>query len=470
MSYGDVKLDAYFDSFLEVWQRKGKLESPMPDLKNRRDGLINVIKVQIADIKKNQSLDKEKLEDLTLLAKYLLKHLILLKREPEIIQELFLQTIVFAYYDKVLFERFISDIAQPSILGQMIAFHNLLVEEKFKHAGINWDRWLSFKGEEGIDLEHFKKINQGNAWKKLDVLLAELEKGFEAQGNSLAGCVRKDVIMLRKNKNSLVVTSDDLIERNGTMWGLDNKFFPVFHNGRSYLHRNGKPVIIPSEAFVLFPKIRRNLAKFIPQPVKKKFSVKLWKRNPTSDLFLGNVSNCCIAIGTASLFPAILLDGVPYKKRPAGILDFLVDKGIQVAEISDESGAIGQAWLFVTMNKGKPMLVVDSIDILGGNRFCDDVLYGKAIRKCLFNFLKRYAEEIGVQWIVLGIDGALDKIKNRQHQIKHDIPTGNLAVLPTDPIEKLGGYWNIFPYFLESRTGKLAYYILMDGIPLFPVD
>ena len=88
----------------------------------------------------------------------------------------------------------------------------------------------------------------------------------------------------------------------------------------------------------------------------------------------------------------------------------------------------------------------------------------------MFNFLKRYADEIGVRWIALGIDGAIDKRKGTQHRIVHDIPTENLAVLPIDPIEKLGGYWNDFPYFLESRTGKLAYYIFMDGLPIFPVD
>ena len=102
----------------------------------------------------------------------------------------------------------------------------------------------------------------------------------------------------------------------------------------------------------------------------RNFIIKPWDRDPVFDLFIGNNVGNCLSIGEKNTYPAARLPGVPGRRWPAGVLDYLVDKGIQVVEILKEKEApagknwyAGQCFLFIFLNNGKPVLMVDSIEI-----------------------------------------------------------------------------------------------------------
>ena len=107
------------------------------------------------------------------------------------------------------------------------------------------------------------------------------------------------------------------------------------------------------------------------------------------------------------------------------------------------------------MVDGKPVLMVDSIDLLP--EYENSTVRTWAIRKAVFRFLKRYAAAVGIKQVYLGDSGPL--VKNRRtgffemHFIHNDVPTDDLKIVRCLKIEKLGGYCFNRPYFLESVGG-----------------
>ena len=171
------------------------------------------------------------------------------------------------------------------------------------------------------------------------------------------------------------------------------------------------------------------------QAVKKEFRVKLWDRDPRKDLFQGNATHCCIAVGVKETPPG----GGLTTHHPETIIQYLVDKGINVAEIidPDTGDVIAQTWLFVTLNRdNRPILVADNFEV--NNRYPAGNNVNRGIREAMFEFLNKYAKSCNIKKVVLG------------HVGTNDVETNDLTKISLPKVEKVGGYLEDEEYYLEA--------------------
>lgn len=86
------------------------------------------------------------------------------------------------------------------------------------------------------------------------------------------------------------------------------------------------------------------------QVADKQYRISMWKRNPFEDLFVGNKTSCCTAIGTGSNDSA----------TPA----FLLNKSYNVVEMYDEkNNTTAMARIFMAEVDKKPSVIIDTIEL-----------------------------------------------------------------------------------------------------------
>ena len=392
----------------------------------------------------------------------MIEHMRLLEKESEYTQELYLQIIARTFHRS--FKEFIAGSTEDDVYGWEMTSHNVKVQAEFILAGINFQKWLEYDGKEDIEaIETTVCRNRELSWKALDrtldLLLLFLYK------TPLYGSLRKDCIEIRKKK-SVVLSGDYIVPPD---W--QKTIFPKFYLTCKHLSRSKCSFNLngTAEDFDLLQnRIKSMLASFSKIPRKKNFQVVLWRRDPQFDLLQGNFSDCCVAIGVKNLYPAVHLPDVPCRKFPAGILNYLTDLGVQVAEVHDITSEpnvqIGQCWLFVSLDdEGKPVLVADSFDLDSDYKASES--QRTAIRECMFSFLKKYAAQCGISKVILGKTGPI--LKNfKRHEIYNGVSVENMSTVNFEkPIEKLGGYFLNRPYFLETRGGKNAY-LVAENLPV----
>ena len=111
----------------------------------------------------------------------------------------------------------------------------------------------------------------------------------------------------------------------------------------------------------------------------------LWGRNPGTDLFQGNYTHCCTAIG-GNHRPAI---GVMF--------DYLTDAGINLVEASCNGKTVSQAYLVAAKDKdGCPILVVDNVEVNSAYQRIPK------LEEQIVRYLKQFAEDIGFRGVVIG--------------------------------------------------------------------
>lgn len=113
---------------------------------------------------------------------------------------------------------------------------------------------------------------------------------------------------------------------------------------------------------------------------------------------------------------------------PSTIIHYLVDQGVQVVEILDETkrDPIGNTWLFVPKNKrGEPILIADNVEI---HRDYMASHLNDAICDHLFKFLIEYAKATNMAGVYLG------KVPT------NDIKYSDLKTAQVPPVDKVGGY------------------------------
>lgn len=393
----------------------------------------------------------------------MIDHMGLLEKESECTQELYLQVIARTFNDG--FKEFLTESSQEDEYGWRITSHNSKVQAEFILAGINLEEWLNYKYETRVKGTEVRMLKDKNLlWKVLDRNLDLLLVFFEK--TALYGSLRKDCIEIRKKK-AVIISGEFLVPKE---W--DEALFPKFHltcNHLSVLKNIVRFNVGTRKDFdLVYNRINLILRSFHKTPVEKEFCVRLWRRDPRFDLLQGNFSDCCIAIGKENLYPAIHLPEVPCRKFPPGILNYLTDLGVQVAEVYDMDSegpyVIGQCWLFVSLDDdGKPVLMADSFDLR--SEYQESESQRAMIRDCMFDFLKGYAASCGISKVILGRSGPILKNLTR-HQIHNGVYVDNLSVVNFQkPIEKLGGYFLNRPYFLETRGGRSAY-VIAENLPV----
>jgi hypothetical protein len=149
--------------------------------------------------------------------------------------------------------------------------------------------------------------------------------------------------------------------------------------------------------------------------------VELWSRNPDTDLYLGNYTDCCIRIDSTHM------------GSESTIADYLTDVGMQVVKVVDEKTdePIVAAWLFVGEDQqGNPALVIDNIE--ANTDYSEK--FRSQLQQQVKDYIREYAKSSGINKIVQG-------------QSNND-----LVIYGMDgEYTKLGGYNRSDGYYLEGE-------------------
>lgn len=149
--------------------------------------------------------------------------------------------------------------------------------------------------------------------------------------------------------------------------------------------------------------------------------VELWSRNPDTDLYLGNYTDCCIRIDSTHM------------GSESTIADYLTDVGMQVVKVVDEKTdePIVAAWLFVGEDQqSNPALVIDNIE--ANTDYSEK--FRSQLQQQVKDYIREYAKSSGINKIVQG-------------QSNND-----LVIYGMDgEYTKLGGYNRSDGYYLEGE-------------------
>jgi len=430
----------------------------LPPFQERRAAILKELKKEIKTSR------EQKIQSACKLGIILARHFKLLENEPLEIQELYLQVLTMLLVRVKNSRRFSDLISNPFLFDnhffwRQIAIHNLSLEYKFRDYNLNWEQWLN------CGLSEFESKRNLND-KDREVKWAELNKELDSlmamyQGHPLQPSLRKDCISIKKKKKEIFAGELVLSELE---W--DRQLFPLYYQSRDYLNRKGRIAGTVQLHWFEKPVLIKKLIAELAEIKNQNFVIKLWERE-FKNIFLGNCIGNCLTIGKKQFYPAAALPGVPGQKWPAGILDYLVDKGIQVVEIreieNDNDLSAGQCYLFVFLNKGKPVLMVDSIDFHPYYQLNRKKSLNWKMRNELFEFLKSYARALGIERVVLAKNGPIlesGEKREERYEIGNGVDISDLPVATFEKIEKLGGYWNHQPYFLESVGGTEAFVVM----------
>ncbi len=114
----------------------------------------------------------------------------------------------------------------------------------------------------------------------------------------------------------------------------------------------------------------------------QEMTIKLWDRNPQEDLFVGNKTSCCTAIGTGGNGPATPI--------------YLLNTSYNVVELYDASGnVVGMSRIFMADVDGKPSVIMDNIELNNNYKDTKASMEEKIqIRDAFFKYINKYAQKI----------------------------------------------------------------------------
>lgn len=429
-----------------------------PSLKKRRAELLRICLEQLKKARREtkELVGRESVK--------LLQHFKLLKKESPEIQEQYLQVFAMLMQAAGKPNRFFNLITNPetfpeNLLWMQIGVHNVLQGFKFQHLKLDLEKWSDYP-DNLYNIAGSRDFSE--QWDKLNKELDLLERMFT--GHPLRQALRKDCLEIKKKKQAILTGQMELSESD---WLPE--LFPKFFKSLDHWRRKyDKPLAGKIIEKLQGPENITKLILEIKELQGRYFSISPWDRNTPMDILSGNLIGNCLAVGERSTFPAIKLPGVPCRERPAGILDYLVDRGVQVIMIREALGddlfySVGQCYLYIFLDNGQPVLIADSIDFHPHYHRDRRKTLNDGLREAVFEYLRDYARAVGIQRVVLAKNGPIldsGKNKGQRHLIQNDLDVSDLPVVQFEKIEKLGGYWNHHPYFLESVGGTEAYVIM----------
>ena len=330
---------------------------------------------------------------------------------------------------------FISNPEQKDQLGQEIALHNQKVKEDFEKAGIDWKTWQEFDKEGIVQVSTAKKSDREALFKQFEDRLKMCQETLSQAESRLGQSLNKDLAQLAQKKKEFDPTKIDLTDPDWL-----SKLLPTYHNSLNYLKNKNPHFTLPPEVEESFSHLKETIKQLTTEAAKEQTAVKelivrKWQRDPRRDLFQGNHTHCCIAVGVKEPPPG----GGLTTLHPETILQYLIDQGIQVAEVIDPETdrPVAQTWLFVSLdNNGRPVLVADNFEV--NSRYPAGANVNRAIKEAMFRFLERYAQSANIPQVVLG------------NVATNDVETSDLPHATLPPIKKLGGYYHNEKYYLEA--------------------
>ncbi len=342
------------------------------------------------------------------------------------------------------FKDFILDLNSGDETGENIANHNNKVFSNFKDLGIDSKVWYNYSDTQDFlvskeikvdNTKHFKNILKERTKTVIDLLSQMKEeltpRQYEPLMHILQGTKNKglsNITNYEKLKGQYQLLSERVSKIKEDLNDEDKEeYFASLFEHLNHLN----------EAVELFK--RENISS--TETKEQGFRVKLWDRDPAHDLFQGNYTHCCIAVGVKNA-PQ---EGGLHTHDPATVAQFLTDAGVQVAEIYDQErkDPIANTWLFVSKdNNGEPVLILDNVEV--NNRY-KDVVVNTAIRDNLFTFAKEYAKKCNIPKVGIGMVGT------------NDIEWQSLDKMVVAPVEKVGGYLKDYTSNSGNRAGR--YYL-----------
>ena len=345
------------------------------------------------------------------------------------------------------FEEFITAKEQAGEYGQRIARHNRQVRQAFEKAGVDWQNWQNPKIALEFAVETESKINREALFDQFEERLKALTDSMQEFYPPLANALFKDLEHLKQQKKEFNPEQIDL-DNEEQLEGFLPRYLKTLNYLRQKAQKEKREFSFPPAVSETFGHLRETIQS-LQQKLEQRpeeFQVRLWDRDPRRDLFQGNFTHCCISVGVKEAPGEV---GAWGTLNPKTIIEYLIDQGIQVTEIVDETGKpVAQTWLFVSLDQeGRPVLVADNFEVnmrypSGGNA-------NRSLREAMFQFLKRYAQSCHIEKVVLG-------------QVAfNDVETSDLPTINLPPIKKLGGYlWgDNEPYYLEARNQTTLHWI-----------
>ncbi len=338
------------------------------------------------------------------------------------------------------FHSFLTDTSQDDEEGAPLAEHNKNVRKAITDCGISPDSWLSYSRESLFSFsERNLKIDPEDEMLRMAGHIASLHDLLEsAKKQGLSNLLRKLGLMVSSDKDAKLRLMP-ISGSAGRTRRARNKVIDVFKNIKNiesvkkavnYLARNVEDSKVKEVILHLASSIN-DLKKLIQNPAavrelakkKRNFTLRMWKRDPPHDLFLGDFVSCCLATNSNLHFDTMI--------------DHLIDQGIQVAEVIDDdtSKTIALAWLFLAKNRqNRPYLIIDNIEI--NDDYSSVQPLKDRIKEALIDYTIEYASSIGVKTVLAGTSGyskvTLDEYETEKFEL-----------------EKIGGYFNNEKYYLE---------------------
>lgn len=113
----------------------------------------------------------------------------------------------------------------------------------------------------------------------------------------------------------------------------------------------------------------------------KKMTIRIWDRDPSEDLFMGNKTTCCTAIGTGGNAGATPI--------------YLLNHSFNVVELFDENGnVVGMSRVFMADTDNKPSLIMDNIEL--NKTYIKGMSNEQKIevRNGFFDYMNKYSEQV----------------------------------------------------------------------------
>ena len=345
---------------------------------------------------------------------------------------------------KNLWKEFLFDKNQDDEVGRSVALHNAETRKIFEKNGINYDKWLSYdkhrdfivSTEVVVDKkEYYLKILNERKEQVIKTLLPfsgiltereyfPLLHILEGQGN------KKSLDKL--NGSELTQKLEQLEDRLKNL--KQREEYKNNQNWDSVFEHTGHL----REAVIMINQKEHKET----ESREKGFRIKVWERDPKKDLFQGNYSQCCIAVGVKDTPP----DGGLNTHDPSTVMQFLADTGISVVEIcdSERNNPVGNAWLFVSKNElGEPIMVVDNVEL--HKDYTNDPHLNNMIRDNLFSFLADYAKDVSLVGAGVGLVPT------------NNIDTSDMRKMNVPPVDIISGYLTKYTSDIGNRSGR--YYL-----------
>ena len=345
---------------------------------------------------------------------------------------------------KNLWKEFLFDKNQDDEVGRSVALHNAETRKIFEKNGINYDKWLSYdkhrdfivSTEVVVDKkEYYLKILNERKEQVIKTLLPfsgiltereyfPLLHILEGQGN------KKSLDKL--NGSELTQKLEQLEDRLKNL--KQREEYKNNQNWDSVFEHTGHL----REAVIMINQKEHKET----ESREKGFRIKVWERDPKKDLFQGNYSQCCIAVGVKDTPP----DGGLNTHDPSTVMQFLADTGISVVEIcdSERNNPVGNAWLFVSKNElGEPILVADNVEL--HKDYTNDPHLNNMIRDNLFSFLADYAKDVSLVGAGVGLVPT------------NNIDTSDMRKMNVPPVDIISGYLTKYTSDIGNRSGR--YYL-----------